>query len=720
MRVSEGNLTQQYYCDYLEILAEEILSASVTEEVRRGVHENIVFRNLFLHRMGVDGGFHARVISAILHQPDDSRLLMDLLMASKQVDTDVLPVEEWLKQEYASAVDKQNSARMVAVEALLRSYISGTNQAAEIIASAGDSHPQSWWQLETRRITIAEVANPDMYFGVGRRPFWHEFPLDRYAAVVAGVPDLLPHEIYDCVVCIAGAWFSSLTREEMITWLNMPQPTLSEWETLCAPLLKCDTPDAALSTANWLYASGNNDPAMDLYANITLAFPGTPAEISSFELIGTILRKLGDYDNAFEAYKNAFIASRGAGGYQTAIGLKNLCEVGEDLGEDMSDYYTRIAGIADMLPVSEKLRLYLDLAASCRRRHAYEEEYRYLEQVLDAEDEDDEDLVAAAMSRLSEMNMSLSADGTPDTLLLAAKDEESESSVSVTRGTAAYFGFDPASALMWYERSGSSHISSLQFAAAMAAGVDAEEYAKTPSQRAVVLAAEGSPVTEIIRELNVAVTDAWRSGEDAVQVFEQIIPYLTPDQMSTVFVEVTARSTRDDERAVVCSAAAKALLSAGYVNEARTMLRAALRANPGREMRSRLFAELGWLEYESGAYSASVDAYDGALKINDQFPAAWAGRARALACMGKYDEALVAAGYAVVQNPSNGSYQHLRAALETVSGSPVDPATDLLFVLPEPGYLQAAAARYSVKKTNSCPPSVWDVSNVEDVLPMRF
>ncbi|HJK52383.1 MAG TPA: hypothetical protein O0X60_04645, partial [Methanocorpusculum sp.] len=120
MRVSEGNLTQQYYCDYLEILAEEILSASVTEEVRRGVHENIVFRNLFLHRMGVDGGFHARVISAILHQPDDSRLLMDLLMASKQVDTDVLPVEEWLKQEYASAVDKQNSARMVAVEALLR------------------------------------------------------------------------------------------------------------------------------------------------------------------------------------------------------------------------------------------------------------------------------------------------------------------------------------------------------------------------------------------------------------------------------------------------------------------------------------------------------------------------------------------------------------------------------------------------------------------------
>ena len=134
MRVSEGNLTQQYYCDYLTILAEEIFSAAVTDAVRRSVHESIVFRNLFLHRMSVDGGFHARVLSALLLQPDDSRVLRDLLVVSGQADTDALPVEEWLKREYASAVEEKNGARMLAVEALLRSYISGTNQAAEIIA----------------------------------------------------------------------------------------------------------------------------------------------------------------------------------------------------------------------------------------------------------------------------------------------------------------------------------------------------------------------------------------------------------------------------------------------------------------------------------------------------------------------------------------------------------------------------------------------------------
>lgn len=124
MRVSEGNLTQQYYCDYLTTLVGEIISGSADEPVCRGVHESIAFRNLFLHRMSVDGGFHARVLSAILHQPDDSRVLMELLAGSETSDRDALPVEGWLKREYASAVADANLARQIAASALLRSYIS--------------------------------------------------------------------------------------------------------------------------------------------------------------------------------------------------------------------------------------------------------------------------------------------------------------------------------------------------------------------------------------------------------------------------------------------------------------------------------------------------------------------------------------------------------------------------------------------------------------------
>lgn len=717
MRVSEGNLTQQYYCDYLTTLVGEIISGSADEPVRRGVHESVVFRNLFLHRMSVDGGFHARVLSAILHQPDDSRVLLELLAGSGIPGEDVLPVEEWLKREYASAVADANLARQVAASALLRSYISGTNQAAEIIAAFEDVRPQSWWQLETRRITIAEIHNSDMYFGVGRRPFWHEFPLNRYAAALAGSPSLPSREIYDCVVCIAGAWFSSLTREEMITWLNMPQPTTAEWEMFCAPLLGGDSA-AALSTANWLYASGNDDAAVDLYANITLAFPGTPAEITAFEHIGAILRSSRDFDNAFEAYKNAFMASRGKGAYQIAFGLKNLCEVGEDLGEDMSEYYTRIAGIAKVLSSQERARLHLELAASCRKRHAYAEEYQYLERII-AEDDGDETLVSAALSRLTEMNSHLDMDGKPSSLSLEALDAEAESVAAVTRGNSAYFGFDPVRALRWYARSPSLDISPLQFKAAIAAGDDSSAFTRTPAEKAVALAVAGSSPVLVARELNAAVTNAWQKDEDIAAVIEPVLLHLSPSAASTVLDEVTARSTRDDERAAVCSAASRAFLSVGLIEEARSMLRMALRANPGREMRSRLFAELGWMECEAGSYQAAADACDAALKLNDRFPAAWAGRARALSCLEKYDEALDAAGHAVAQHPANPSYQHLRAALQQVSSAPVDPVLDLLFILPEPGYLEAAAVGYAARSTGTCPPEIWNRSAIEDVAPLR-
>ena len=87
--------------------------------------------------------------------------------------------------------------------------------------------------------------------------------------------------------------------------------------------------------------------------------------------------------------------------------------------------------------------------------------------------------------------------------------------------------------------------------------------------------------------------------------------------------------------------------------------------------------------------------------------------------MGQYAEAVTAAGRAVVMNPSNASYQHLRAALEDVAGYPVDTQADLLFVLPDPGCFQAAAA-YTVRRTCVCPPKVWNVSTVAEVVPMMF
>ncbi len=716
MCVREGNLTQQYFCDYLVFFAGDTAA-------KEAGHEEIVFSNLFLHRMSVDGGFHARVLSSIFGHESDRSLLLGLFKEVSGEAYTPLPLAEWLKSAYDSAVKNADVKRKTTLAALLRSQISGTNMAAEIVSASGSPYPESWWQLKSRRLTVEEIENPDIYFGVGRRPFWHSFPLDEYAAVLGGAKTLSPDIIYDIIICVAGAWFSTLAREEKIIWLNMPRTTPDEWAKFVAPLLTLDTPGPALSTANWLYASGNHDAALDLYANITLAFPQDPVEQPAFELMGAILSEFRDFDYAFEAYKSAFLLARNEGPYQTAVGLKNLCEVGEDLGEDMRDYYIRIASIAEELPSADRVRLYFDLASSARKKYNYLDEYAYLERIIDEEGAE-EPLFSRTMSRISEMNESLDVDGKPDDSLLRAKDVREQAEMLTARGDAAYFGFDPVCAMFWYNRSDSVsgiNSSGKKYRAAVAAGLyaEAKEYASTSAEKAVVMVMGGDPPHLVARELDPAVTNAWKTGGDIQSLISPVMMMLPHEDRVLVCDILTNRSTRDDEKSLVCSGIAACYMSLGMPDEARQMFRLALRANPSNTVRARVHSELGWLEYETGNYDASSEAYLSALKMNERFPAAWAGLARSRICASKYQEALGALENAVRQHPVNTAYQEMREAVQIIIGHPVDETADRLLALGENSGLSMAAALYAEKSPSGFTKDVWDVTSVEDVLKYR-
>jgi len=716
MHVREGNLTQQYVCDYLTMFAGDT-------EAKEAGHEEIVLSNLFLHRMSVDGGFHARVLSSILGHESDRSLLLGLFQEVCSEEYAPLSLDEWLKSAYRSAVQNADENRKRALAALLRSQISGTNMAAEIVSASGSPYPESWWQLKSRRLIVEEIENPDIYFGVGRRPFWHSFPLDEYAAVIGGAETLSPDIIFDIIICVAGDWFSTLGREEKIIWLNMPRTTPDEWAKFVAPLLTLDTPGPALSTANWLYASGNHDAALDLYANITLAFPQTPAEKPAFELMGAILSEFGDVDYAFEAYKSAFLLARNEDPYQTAVGLKNLCEVGEDLGEDMRDYYVRIASIAEELPSADRVKLYFDLASSARKKYNYLDEYAYLERII-GEEGAEEPLFSRTMSRISEMNESLDVDGKPDYSLLRAKDVREQAEMLTARGGAAYFGFDPVCAMFWYNRSDSvsgTNSAGKKFQAAVAAGLyaEAKEYASTSAEKAVVMVMGGDPPHLVARELNSTVTNAWKTGGDIQSLISPVMMMLPHENRVLVCDILTDRSTRDDEKSLVCSGIAACYMSLGMPDEARQMFRLALRANPSNTVRAHVHSELGWLEYETGNYAASSEAYLSALKMNERFPAAWAGFARSCICQSKYPEAQAALENAVRQHPVNTAYQEMREAVQAVIAHPVDETADRLFALGGNTGLAAAAAIYSEKSSSGFKKEAWDATSVADVLRYR-
>ena len=713
MNVSEGHLTQQYLLDYLTIFD------NIEES-----YDHLVLQNMFLYRMSVDGGFHARVVSSILNHEEDRGLLLSLLSDCAEADNAKASLKEWLTASYAAADGKRKEV----LACLLRSHISGTNKTAELFAESETKIPESIWRTKSRAAVIDKIKNSDMYFGAGRRPFWHAFPLDLAAAHLAGVKELSADVIYDAVVCVAGAWFSTLSEEEMIIWLNMPRVTPEEWEKIVRPLLDIADPTPAVSAADWLYASGNYDAALDLYANITLAYAGSEAEKPAFEMMGEILTEFKDFDNAFESYKNAFLLCSKTDKYAIAEGLKNLCITGDDLGEDMQEYYARITRLAEELPSDKRCMLYLSFSAAMRKRRNYANEYRWIEEIVGTED-CPEEIFSAAMNRLSEMNIYLDYSGNPDTEKLSAADSAVEAALAVEKGDFAYFGFDPVCALFWYNRAASAapelkdRILPKMFSAAVAAGLisDAAGYARgTPALEAVVHAQDTDEFALAVNAVNKAVTASLSRGiESAAAVIYPAFLFLSEEKRRSAAEQILeSRSTRDDERSRVSLALGSVYLDLGMISAARSMLRAALRANPGSEIRSRILIELAWMESEEGEYKQAVETYRLALKQNERFPAAWAGIAKASIRMGEFEAALSAAKEAVLLNPAEDSYRHMKEALEIVCTEPKSETADKLFCLPGAENTAYAAVLYA-EASGKDVVSAWSASSVSDVLAFR-
>lgn len=649
MHVSEGNLTQQYICDYLTL-------KDIT-------HDSMVLQNLFLHRMTVDGGFHARVLTAVLGHEEDRELLLNLLNEYASEKDSRMNLTDWLSREYEAAKKSENKERLTAVSAILQSQITGINNTAEIVSASRSDIPQSAWQLETRKITVDEINNPDMYLAEGRRPVWNVYPLDDYAAYLARAENLSADEIFDCVLCASAAWFSTLTRDEKVIWLNMPRVTQEEWAKFTAPVLSSIVPAPALNTALWLHLSGNFDAALDLYANITLAYKDTSAEKPAFEMMGEILSEFGDYDYAFESYKDALLLNKSRNSYENAKGLLRLCETGEKLGEDMGEYYVRISKIADELPTESRVRLFSELADSSRKKNDYKAEYSYLEKII-GEADADENIFARATARITELNDYLNSAGEPDCDALKSKDESEKSLELTARGDTAYFGFDPVCAMFWYNRGNAPE--EKKFIAAVAAGLfeTALEYADTHLKKAAVLAVENESIPAIAYELNQAVSEAIKNHEDISLVLEHVYLILTSEDRKAITELITDRTTRDDEKAVVADAVGRVYVSLGMADEARSIFRTALRSNPSNNLRAIIYSDLARLEFDSGAYGSSADIYRSAVKLTEKFPAAWAGIARASLALNKLDDAKTAADKAVYYNSSNESYRLLKEEIE--------------------------------------------------------
>ncbi len=717
MHVSEGHLTHQYICDYLTEL-----------DTSADIHEQLVLQSMFLRRMSVDGGFHARVVSSILGHEQDRNLLLSLLA---EYATETIPettLGEWLAYAYKDAVQSGDAKRKASVSYLLRSHLAGINKTADLAAAAASTVPESVWRMRGRRFIITEIKNPEMFFDTGAAQPAGLFPLDYAAAYLAGVAGMDKDRIYDAVICVAAAWFSTLLRDEMIVWINMPRTGPEQWGEILRPLLDLADPEPAIEAANWLYCVGNFDAALDLYANITLAYAKTPAEKPAFEMMGEILREFGDFDNAFEAYKNAFLLSRNESKYTIACGLKNLCLAGDSLGEDMHEYYTRISKLTAELPADERQSLEFALASAARKNHNYSEEYTHLEQIIDGPN-GNETFFAAAIDRITEINTYLDENGNPNTTALAQIDDEKKADEYVLSGDAALHAFDPVGALYWYNRAvtlyppGKTQVDDKLFAASVSAGLVPEAAARArgiPAREAVIHALSPDGFMAAVQSLTRAIDDTRpKTADRLIAIIEPVFIRLSAEKRVEAARFITQnRSTRENEKAVVSLAAGSVCLDLGMADEARALLRAALRANPDNDLRSRILIELAWMEGEGGLYAEARETYRAALKQNEMFPAAWAGLAKVSIYLGNYQEAYAAIEKAVILNPADVTFQQTKTALANIIQAPANPAADMLFAMPARDTTPYAAALYA-EDARGDTVAAWNAKTVEDVLKYR-
>jgi len=709
MIVSEGHLTQQYLCDYLERV-----------EKSEDIHYDIVLLNLFLHRISVDGGFHARVVSSILKHEDDKKLLFALLEEIEYLGEGKTTLQEWFAKSYQSAGDE----RRTILSYIFRSTISGTNASADLFSSGISGKPESVWRLESRKFIVDSILNPSIFFEPGQRPVWPELPMDKAVAELAKVSKLSMTAVSDAIDCIACIWFTSLSRDEMIVWLNMPSVSEDEWETIVSPLFTLPTPNSALSTANWLYTSGNLDAAINLYANIAIKYEKTEAEKEAFEMIGAILREFGDYENAFEACKAAYLLGKKGGVYSYANGLKILCGAGEDLGEDMKPFYAIIENLKEKLTAEERVSLNFSLSALARRNHNYADECRYLEAVV-AEESCSAELFSAVSGRLAMINSCLDESGSPDTEKIIEADDELNASLYIDRGDFAYYGFDPECALFWYNRALSSvpqikgELSEKFFWSAVAAGKEADAWRfaeDIPARKAIVAAMDKNDSSAAIVQLNSAVNTLLTADASAMStLIYHAFLLLSPSmrQSASDFL-LNDRTTRDDEKSRIALAIGSAYLELGYANEAKAMYRIALRANPGTAIRQRVLIELAWAESECGNYKESVDICTQTIRLNERFPAAYSCMAKSYVNLGNFEEARTAAEIASSLVPTDERYQQQKEALQEICKNPKDVKIDTYFALPGRENLAYAAALYSNGESSS-----WNVQSVADVIALR-
>lgn len=678
--------------------------------------------HLFLIRRARDPGFAAHAAAcgfADDRAKDAFRTALAGALAEDSPDLAGASRDRYLWRRYLGLLDAGDLRSARLVETMLCTAAEDGYLAPPV--AAGTGMPRPLWERMEKRLVISEIRYPDLYF---EAPYLGElsgaqispadleitsFAVDTLKNLLGGkVPPgdaaVFERFINDAGLIIAFSWFAGKTPDERAEILNAVYPFSLGEETLDRFVAIFDDYETLLEEAAGLVKRGFVEEAKTVYAYTILHAGDLSLHPTCYENLAVLFREEGEYSRAVDCAERALAIRKGMPGsdpYLVALGEKGLSEALYLQGETgrAADLVDSAVAAADRLPPEKARSLLWAVASSFRRTGRFEEEYALLTRILEGEGEGE--AVDAAMARLFSMDQYARLDGSFDMAGLAAVEERRRYLDFFGKGAALLqaFQFDRAIACFGDALAISRDLDLLRniaiahrlYGSADLAGqyfrmVCADRPADVFSLIHLGLLTGGAEGDRLIGQ---GVAAALEARMDLAIV---LYPFVREAIASGAIVDAIDRSgdlpAQGGGRALYYLGAGTILADLGFLPEAETCYRRALKATPPPRVRARVLRNMGALAADAGDPKRAASLLEQAVRYAPDDPTVWRRLAGVRAALGDPVGASAAAREAVRLAPAEREYERerdLRAAQEATAPPTVED--------PVPAELIAAGER---------------------------
>lgn len=385
----------------------------------------------------------------------------------------------YLKRRFLSTLKGNESIEARAIHSLWQEYSMNVDVRGQLLEPSSpyeSSLDSESWQYLMKRFVISNIRFASVYHNkslpvdIGLHALapasvkLFEFVVEEILndvldeSVSLKSPEILEYNKFanDAISIISVYWFNDKTEEEKLQILNENYPLSIGNESLDDIYRSVGSLDILISMASSLYQNGHPEEARIAYFYALSKCEDAFCRFVCHENIATTYRDQDGFRNALTHYSKALEEIRTSGcasTYQEAVELKNIGEMHSHLRqqEESKRRFHDVERRMDSLSEKERSFLLWNMACANRRTHDFEQEYDFLNRVLDLDaNVIGRDVLSHVTNRLTDMNRFLNDVGDLDNESLQRIELSQRYQGFLSRGLRSLYSFQFQQAIEWF------------------------------------------------------------------------------------------------------------------------------------------------------------------------------------------------------------------------------------------------------------------------------